>query len=85
MALFGVAGYGLLTWRNQRMLAEAKEALLQDALLKRDAIQRELKDKVDMADERAKYLDALNIKLREVIENLEQDLGKKTDCTGGPA
>ena len=38
-----------------------------------------------MADERTRYLDALNIKLREVIENLEQDLGKKAACTGALA
>ena len=72
----GLTGYGLLKWRYQQKL-RSKKALFQDALRKRDAIQRELKEKVDMADERTRYLDALNIKLREVIENLEQDLGKK--------
>lgn len=76
MALFGVVGYGLLAQRNHQKLVETKEALFQDALLHRDAILRQLKDRVGMSEERAKYLHAMNIKLREVIENLEHDLGK---------
>ena len=76
MALLGIAGYGVLAWQKQQQLIEAKEALFQDALLKRLAVLSELQNTVGKADERVAYLEALNIKLREVIENLAKDLGK---------
>lgn len=83
MAVLGVAGYGLLAWRKHRKLVEAKEALFTEALLKRDAILRELDHKVTLAAERVDYLTALNIMLREVIANLAHDLGRQAPQDGG--
>lgn len=75
MAVLAVTGYGLLTLRNNRKLNQEKEALFQEALRLRDEILEELNEQLEMADDRVKYLEALNIKLSEVIENLEHDLG----------
>src|SRR5690242_1438052 len=59
MAVLGVGGYAVLHWRNRRILCEAKDALLQDALLKHDAIAKELHGKVELTEHRADYLNSL--------------------------
>ena len=76
MAALGVGGYAVLSWRNNRKLLEAKEALYQDALLKHDAIIKELDGKVELTQQRLDYLNSLNVLLREIIGNLEKDLHK---------
>ena len=76
MAALGVGGYSLLSVRNKRKLVRTKEALYQDALGKHDAIIRALDDRVGQTAERTEYLNALNILLREIIQNLEKDLRK---------
>jgi len=76
MALLGVGGYAVLQMRNKHKLDQAKEWMLQDAILKQEAIATELKAKVTLTKERAEYLVRLNILLREIIDNLEKDLGK---------
>lgn len=75
MALLGVGGYAVLHLRNKHKLVEAKGALLKDALLKHDAIVTELDAKVGLTEDRADYLNRLNILLREIIDNLKEDLG----------
>ncbi len=74
MALFGVGGYALLGLWNKRILREAKDNLLKEAILKHDAIIKELDNKLQLTEERASYLMSLNILLREIIGNLEKDV-----------
>ncbi|MEZ4728053.1 MAG: hypothetical protein R3E79_13060 [Caldilineaceae bacterium] len=76
MAVLGMTGYALLSERNKRRLTQVKEALFQEAVRKHDAIIRELNQKVEFSQERNRYLDSLNILLRQVIEDLKKDLGK---------
>jgi hypothetical protein len=76
VAALGIGGYAVLSWRNNCKLLEAKEALYQEALLKHDAIIKELSGKVELTQQRMEYLNSLNVLLREVIGNLEKDLGK---------
>lgn len=76
MAVLGVTGYALLAGRNRRRLTQAKEALFQEAVRKHDAILRELNQKVELSQERNRYLDSLNILLRQVIGDLKKDLGQ---------
>lgn len=76
MALLGVGGFALLDLRNKHLLREAKDTLLKEAMVKHDAIIQELHGKVKLGGERAEYLNALNILLREIIANLEKDLAK---------
>ena len=76
MAILGVTGYALLSGRNKRRLTQAKEALFQAAVRKHDAIIRELNHKVELSQERNRYLDSLNILLQQVIADLKKDLGK---------
>ncbi|OQY16411.1 MAG: hypothetical protein B6I36_10300 [Desulfobacteraceae bacterium 4572_35.1] len=75
MAVLGIGGYALLSHRNKKKLKQAKEALLQETLRKYDAIIRELNRKINLSEERAKYLDALNVLLQQIIKDLEADLG----------
>jgi hypothetical protein len=72
--LLGIGGYWLLSERNKRKLAEAKEAALQDAIRKRDAILRELKAKNTDNEGRIEYLNRLVAQLLTTIDYLEADL-----------
>lgn len=72
--LLGVGGYWLLSERNKKRLAEAKEAALQDAMCKRDAILRELKAKNSDNKGRIEYLNRLVSQLLATIDYLEADL-----------
>jgi len=74
MAIFGIGGYSLLSRRNKKKLTQAKEALLQEALQRHDAIIRELSQKVNLSEERSEYLSTINILLQQVIQDLEGDL-----------
>jgi hypothetical protein len=72
--IFSVSGYWLLSKRNRRKLGLAKEAKLQEAIRKRDAMLRELQAKNRTNKERVDYLARLVTQLESVIENLEADL-----------
>lgn len=74
MALLGIFGYGLLSRRNKRKLKQLKEALLQEAIKKHDAIIRELNQKANLAEDRMTYLESLNILLQRAVQDLEADL-----------
>ncbi|MEZ4869955.1 MAG: hypothetical protein R3C14_51990 [Caldilineaceae bacterium] len=76
MAAFGITGYALTAHYNKRKLALVKEALLQEAIRKHDAIIRELNNKINRSEERNEYLNALNAVLRRIIQDLEQDLAR---------
>ena len=74
MAILGVGGYSLISRRNKKKLKQAKEALLQEALQRHDAIIREMNQKINVTEERTTYLNSLNILLQQVVKDLEADL-----------
>lgn len=74
IAVMGVGGYMLVSKRNHRRLVQAKEALLQEILVKRDAVLKNLEERVALSEERAQYLNALNATLTAAIRDLQSDL-----------
>jgi hypothetical protein len=76
-AVLGIVGYAVVSRRNQRKLLEAEEMLFQEASRQRDAVIQQMKEESDANQDRLEYLTALNIRLQEVIKNLEVDLGKQ--------
>jgi len=74
VGVLGVGGYALVARRNKRKLIQAKEALLQEALQKHDAIIREMNERVSTSEERVAYLTSLNALLEQAIKDLKADL-----------
>ncbi len=74
VALLAGAGGLLVARGNRTRLVQAKEALLQQAISRRDAVTRQLQDRVGVTEDRAKYLEALNVTLQAAIRDLKQDL-----------
>ena len=72
--ILGVGGYALLSSAKKKKLVQAKEALLQEAIKKHDAIIRELKNDLNQTQERVEYLNSLNILLTGAIKDLKADL-----------
>ncbi|HAQ07195.1 MAG TPA: hypothetical protein DCR24_06615 [Bacillus bacterium] len=72
--LLGVGGYALLSAAKKKKLVQAKEALLQEAIRKHDAIIRELKSDLNQTQERVEYLNSLNTLLTGAIKDLRADL-----------
>jgi hypothetical protein len=74
MAALGVGGYALISRRNKIKLKQFKEELIQEASKKHDAIVRELKQKIDLVEDRVNYLESLEILLQRIVKDLELDL-----------
>lgn len=72
--LLGVGGYALLSSAKKKKLVQAKEALLQEAIRKHDAIIRELKSNLNKTQDRVDYLNSLNLLLQGAIKDLKADL-----------
>ncbi|MCR2807714.1 hypothetical protein [Paenibacillus soyae] len=72
--ILGVGGYALLASGKKKKLAQAKEALLQEAIRKHDAIIRQLKNELNASEERITYLNTLNLLLQGAIKDLKADL-----------
>lgn len=72
--ILGVGGYALLASGKKKKLTQTKEALLQEAIKKHDAIIRELKNTLNQTQERMEYLNTLNILLQGAIQDLQADL-----------
>ncbi|MEW4264504.1 hypothetical protein Q0N30_12490 [Priestia megaterium] len=72
--VLGVVGYGVVSNDKKRKLIKTKEALLQDAIKKHDAIIKELQNNLKQSEERAYYLNSLNILLQGIIKDLKADL-----------
>lgn len=64
----------LVSNRNKARLKQEKEALLQDAVKKHDAIIRALNDKANLAEDRIEYLTRMNVLLQAIIKDLKADL-----------
>ncbi|MDC1067746.1 hypothetical protein OAQ99_01155 [Candidatus Kapabacteria bacterium] len=75
VAFLGVAGYGLVSRYKKNKLREEKEAMLQEVMKRHDAIINAIKDESNQTKQRADYLNALNILLQGVINDLREDLG----------
>ncbi|HEU5075213.1 MAG TPA: hypothetical protein VFU02_13580 [Polyangiaceae bacterium] len=73
----GVGGFWLVSRRNRQILAEQEEMLYQEATRQRDAVIQEMSQTAETNKERLEYLTALNIKLQDVVKNLETDLRKR--------
>ena len=76
VAGLGILGYAIFAGKAKRRLIQAKEALLKAIVAKHDAILREINNHVSRTDERANYLQALNISLTRAINDLRQDIDK---------
>ena len=72
--VLGVAGYGVLAYRNKHKLRAAKELLLQEAIRKNDAILGVLCRQGAANADRVDYLSRLVAQLKAAIENLRGDL-----------
>jgi short-subunit dehydrogenase len=67
-------GLWLVARHNRKKLLETKEALLQEALRKRDALSRELQTMNASNHERVEYLSGLLAQLEAAVKNLQADL-----------
>lgn len=72
--VLGVAGYATLSHQKKKKLDQTKEALLQEAVKKHDAILSELRTELNISNDRLEYLNSLNIILQAAIKDLKSDL-----------
>ncbi len=72
--VLGAAGVWAVGRHNRNKLFETKEALLQEALRKRDALLAELHATNSANHERVAYLNSLVAQLQAAVENLQSDL-----------
>lgn len=72
--VLGAAGVWAVGRRNKNKLFEAKEALLQEAMRKRDALMGELHATNSSNTERVAYLTGLVAQLSAAVENLQADM-----------
>lgn len=75
--LLGVGGYALFSGINRKKLEDKKNELLREAIKKHQIIIQSLSNKVDLSEERIRYLTGLNISLQRVINNLKNDLNNE--------
>jgi hypothetical protein len=74
VAILAVGGYALVNGAKNKKLKQEKERLYRLALQKHDAIIRELDKRMSLSEERANYLNSLNILLQQAIRDLHSDL-----------
>jgi hypothetical protein len=72
--VLGAAGVWAVGRRNRNKLFEAKEALLQEVLRKRDALLSELHGTNSANHERIAYLTSLVAQLQAAVANLQADV-----------
>ena len=75
--VLGVAGVMGVSWWNRTKLTEEKEALLQEAIRKHDAIARKIRKETDANSQKVEELSRLNTLLMEIIKNLKGDLAQE--------
>lgn len=73
IAVLGIAGSTIVARVNSRRLIQAKETLLQEVIGKLDLVNRELAKRMNLSEERIKYLEALNVLLQAAIRDLQHD------------
>jgi len=74
--LLGLGGFWGVSKLNRHRLAVAKLALLQEAILKRDALLKALEQEVEQDKAHLERLEGLLARLMAVIEKLEADLNR---------
>lgn len=72
--VLGVGGYATLSYFKKKALKQEKETLLQEAIIKHDAVLNELNSNIKASTERMEYLNSLNILLQAAIKDLSEDL-----------
>lgn len=76
IAVLGAGGVSIASTIKNKKLRESKERLLKLAIEKNHAINQALKEEMDATNERADYLNGLNIILERAIHDLREDLDK---------
>ena len=74
IAVLGVGGYALVANKKKKELLVEKKALLQEAIRKQNIIIDKLKNKVQLAEEKARELESMNIILKGIINDLKEDI-----------
>jgi hypothetical protein len=74
VALLGIIGYAIISKNKRKQLIQAKEALLQEVMIKHDTLLEEMKDKLNLTEERLQYLQALILLLQAAKKDLQEDL-----------
>lgn len=74
VAIFAAAGVGIADHAKYKKLMEEKSSLYNQAVQKQNAIIKLLKNKFEMASERRKHLESINILLQAAIRDLKHDL-----------
>ncbi|GGJ59434.1 hypothetical protein [Deinococcus roseus] len=75
VAALAVGGYAVINRRNHKRLLDRERALLQDAMLKHQALIEQLQSEMHEGQERRDYLQRLVIVLSDAIKNMQEDLG----------
>ena len=75
VAVLAAGGVGLASHLKNKQLRQEKDRLYKEALAKRQAIIKALKDEAEADKERLDYLQSLNILLSRAIDDLKADLG----------
>ena len=73
VAVLSVGGFAVVARVNRRRLIQTKEVLLRDIIARLDLVNRELARRIELAENRAKYLEALNVLLQAAIRDLRHD------------
>lgn len=73
VAILGIGATAFVAKQNKKKLAQAKSAVLADAIRARDGVIRHLKEEVNASKARLDELHSLNILLEKAIEELESD------------
>ena len=73
--VLGGGGVWIASHLKGKQLKQEKERLYQEVLQKHNAIIRELEKKLEIGEERRKYLEGLNVLLTRALDDLKHDLG----------
>lgn len=73
--ILGAGGVAIANGIKNKKLNEEKRRLYNMATVKQNAIIKELQKDINIAKERADYLNGLNILLKSIIKDLKEDLG----------
>jgi hypothetical protein len=78
--VLGIGGYALISTMNRRKLDRQRRALLQEALAKTASVAEQQRQTAQANHDRADYLTALNARLRDIVRNLQEDLGEQAQA-----
>lgn len=76
VAALAAGGVGIASHLKNKQLRQEKERLYKEALKKHQAIIQAMKEETDATNDRLDYLQSLNIRLTQAINDLKKDLGE---------